>query len=156
MKQRANKSTNTNFMLIQHYAGSGEHYISTFKTARGNKKDGDVIWTAGGHSHAQECIHWNNDGICEAIKTGGGGHGAASSRKGFWVVGFDENKKMIQPISYNSSTISCFNPCGQKISKQEIEESNLFNCCHDEDEAVLCGKGDKQKCKIKYSETTIY
>eukprot|EP01084_Bolivina_argentea_P237542 399201_1 len=149
MKERAQNSTNHNFMLIQHYSGSGGKYISQFKSARGNVHN-DTIWTAGGHSHYQGCVHWADEGVCDVICTGGGGHGAANSRKGFYVIGFDKNKKMTQPISINSTEISCMNPCGEKITKQDILESNFYNCCNDPDEAQLCDLYDKEKCKLYY------
>ena len=149
LRERAKNSSNHNFMIVQHYATSGGNYISQFKSARGNT-DNDIIWAAGGHTHEQECVRYTNNGICDVIMTGGGGHGDANGRKGFFVVGFDENKKMTQPVSINSTEISCFNPCGENITPKDILESNFYNCCNDPDEAQLCQLYDKEKCKLYF------
>eukprot|EP01084_Bolivina_argentea_P202082 345325_1 len=151
MRMRANVSTNTNFMLIQHYAGGQLNKFNTqFRNIRGNRSESYRVWGAGGHSHGQECVHNDTiNNVCDQIMTGGGGTGNTALLKGFFVIGFDENKKMIQPYKINDPQISCMAPCGQKsYTQQEIYERNFYYCCNDPDESYLCDQYgfDTSKC----------
>jgi len=144
MRQRANVSTSSNFMLIQHYNGHGKRLTQMFTDAR-KKSDEYTVWSAAGHSHMQECIN-EVDGVCVEIKTGGGGTGRTDVWKGFYVIGFDENKKMIQPYNFNDTRIACRAPCGQNITEEDILESNFYNCCHNAEDGKFCHLYDLEKC----------
>jgi len=145
MQNRSKHSNASNFMLIQHYAGKTKEVIESFNKVRKQTDKDDLVWAAGGHSHYQQCISEVN-GVCEAIQTGGGGHGSPDLLKGFFVIGFDKNKKMVQPYKIDDSSITCHKPCGENITKQDILESNFWNCCHDSDEAKFCHLYDLKKC----------
>ena len=137
MAERANVSTATNFMLIQHYTAKEPQVLQAFKNARKQNSDEYIVWSAAGHQHGQECMNYNN-GACDQIMTGGGGHGNAGLLKGFYYIGFDSNKKMIQPLAINDTRISCMNPCGQSITQDDIIQSMIYNCCNDPDERENC------------------
>jgi hypothetical protein len=148
MNERANVSNNTNFMIVNHYAGHGAGLRTNFIKARGSQKY--VAWTAGGHSHAQECMAEDSNGVCIQIKSGGGGHGGGTQLHGFYVIGFDENKKMIQPFKFNDPRISCTPPCGESVTEEDILQSNFYNCCFDQQdgEGTLCQFYDLDKCDL--------
>eukprot|EP01084_Bolivina_argentea_P202079 345322_1 len=149
MKQRANVSNNNNFMIIQHYSGGQlQKFNDQFKSIRGNDKDYRV-WGAAGHTHTQLCMHNDTtNGVCDQIRTGGGGTGNVNDIHGFYVIGFDENKQMIQPYQFDDPLISCMPPCGQgePYTDEEKLKANFYYCCTDPDEADLCNIYDTSKC----------
>ena len=139
-------------MIIQHYPDqTQERLLGLFNNARKNKSNSgeDIVWAAAGHQHNQGCFHWNENGVCTEILSGGGGHGSTStSLMGFYVIGFDKDKNMIQPFSYNDTKISCVRPCGASISEEDMIKSDFYHCCNDPDAAELCQGFDTDKCDI--------
>eukprot|EP01084_Bolivina_argentea_P013756 25784_1 len=110
MHKRANKSTATNFILNQHYPQQGERLRNAFNSHR---SESDYVWSIYGHGHVQECNNWHGS-ICNMIKTGGGGGCCQGDNtlRGFYVIGFNENKIMTQPYKFDDNKISCKYPCG--------------------------------------------
>eukprot|EP00483_Globobulimina_turgida_P000990 UN00992 len=151
MLDRAKVSESTNFLISQHYPSEGKKLVDDFKSVRGAKAKNDLIWSAFGHTHAQKCDRTYN-GACDAILTGGGG-GCCSEHtlRGFYVIGFDADKRMTHPYKYNDPLLSCQYPCGTKFTDQEIIESTFDHCCYEESfgENVNfdCSIFDLSKCK---------
>eukprot|EP01084_Bolivina_argentea_P286815 492070_1 len=118
MIDRADTSNNTNFLISQHYhSWVPRKLLKDFKIRRNNS---DRISCIYGHKHEQRCEQFVDgnvaDNICELILTGGGGgccgFDPENWLRGFYVIGFDDDKNMIQPMSMNDNRISCkWNDC---------------------------------------------
>ncbi len=82
--------------------------------ARKSSKN-ERVWSIFGHTHYQGCKGKDSNGDCDNILTGGAamGSGGDEELKGFYVIGFDENKRMTQPYSFDDPLISCVYPCLQ-------------------------------------------
>eukprot|EP01084_Bolivina_argentea_P286811 492062_1 len=154
MVERANKSQNTNFLLNQHYPGRSHALLEKFTDSRGSKAKDEIIWSIFGHTHTQKCNGNDNNGHCNEIMSGGGGAGGGGSAcnlKGFYVIGFDENKNMIQPYKFDDPLISCEYPsgCGVHLTDEEIVQSEFNLCCYGEQvnvEGTDCHLYDLSKC----------
>eukprot|EP01083_Nonionella_stella_P120192 359969_1 len=86
MRQRANVSVNSNFLLSQHYPNNGKRLVDNFKSLRGNKATTEKIWSAYGHTHVQECQRTDSNKECDSILTGGGGGCCdGDTLRGFYV-----------------------------------------------------------------------
>merc|ERR1712154_592033 len=86
--------------------------------------------SAYGHTHKQECERMDENKECDAILTGGGGGCCSTDTlRGFFVIGFDEDKNMIQPLKIDDDAISCKYPCNAKINDDDVIKSNFFHCC---------------------------
>eukprot|EP01084_Bolivina_argentea_P286813 492064_1 len=148
MLDRAVQSKNTNFLLAQHYPSNGKRLIHNFTSARGgsNSKN-DQIWSIFGHTHYQECQHKDNNGVCDCILTGGAamGSGGDEALKGFYVIGFDKNKNMIQPYKFNDPEISCEFPCGTNPTDEQILQMEYNDCCY-LSSGIDCHRFDLSKC----------
>eukprot|EP01084_Bolivina_argentea_P202078 345320_1 len=144
MKERAATSNNTNFLIVNHYeAETQQGLLNDFNAARSGSDGTDYIaWSAAGHAHIQQCITQDANGECSNILTGGGGTGSTNDLHGFFVIGFDENKKMIQPYKINDPTISCdftkAGACGCTFSQEEIKQNNIYQCQNDPDGLQFC------------------
>eukprot|EP01084_Bolivina_argentea_P008008 14986_1 len=133
MRSRANTSNNTNFLIVEHYeAETQTMLLNEFNNAVSDKNKEYIVWSLAGHAHIQQCIHYNNKNQCDTILTGGGGTGSTNDLHGFFVIGFDENKNMIQPYKITDPQISCNftipGECGQNFTKQEIMQNNIYKC----------------------------
>ena len=103
--------------------------MDTFNKGRGNKVT--TAYSAYGHTHEQKCERTDKNGACDSILTGGGGGCCSSDTlRGFFVIGFDKDKNMIQPLKIDDSQISCKYPCSADITEEEMIQSNFFHCCH--------------------------
>eukprot|EP01083_Nonionella_stella_P207332 753322_1 len=127
MVQRAKTSTNKNFLITQHYPGVGVDLVNEFvKNRNSNLLNYEQITAAYGHTHSQQCDASTTNGngkLCYGIMTGGGGGCCGeSTRRGFYVMGFDSNKTMIQPLSISDPSISCWYPCGANIDESQKEK----------------------------------
>merc|ERR1712228_1150198 len=117
MLERAQQSQNSNFLLVQHFPSVGADTLNKFKTKRAENASNinDIAWMAYGHLHSQQCDASDANGNCELIRTGGGG-GCCNEEtlRGFYVIGFDDNKNMIQPMSITDERLTCKYPCNAK------------------------------------------
>ena len=132
MKKRANESSNTNFLIAQHYPAPAKSLLSDFIKERGSDKvKQDIIWSAYGHIHEQKCEQTGSDGICDVILSGGGGGCCQEDTlRGFYVIGFDKDKKMTQPLKFDDPKISCQYPCGAEINEEQWRKADFQHCCH--------------------------
>ena len=75
--QRAKMNNgNTNILISQHYPGQGKRLVDTYKANINQNADNYTVWSIYGHTHNQKCDRTytkNNETICDAIMTGGGG-----------------------------------------------------------------------------------
>ena len=146
MIDRAKKSDNTNFLLSQHYPQNGHRLINDFTNARGSQSKNDLIWSIYGHTHYQACQGNDTYGNCDRILTGGAAMGGASEPlKGFYVIGFDKNKKMIQPYAFDDKLISCDYPCGTNATEEEIWQMEYDHCCYTTN-GIDCHRFDLSNC----------
>ena len=154
MTDRAKYSTNKNFIISQHYPGIGNDLLDEFVKYR-NQTDlpYEMIVSAYGHTHSQQCDKYYDTQygkLCINIMTGGGG-GCCSenTRRGFYVLGFDENKHMISPIDIDDDSISCQYPCGADIDETEIKQLEIDTCCHTQDDvSIVCKDVDLSQCDL--------
>eukprot|EP01084_Bolivina_argentea_P237536 399194_1 len=147
MIQRAASSNNSNFIISQHYPSQGSRLLNTFKANRKNNGKNDIIWSIFGHTHKQECVHKNGN-VCDEIMTGGGGGCCVDfTLRGFYVIGFDEDGNMIQPLEFNDPAISCEYPCGQQLSANDVIQRGLETCCNTMDVGGIdCNIFQQNKC----------
>lgn len=166
MDRRAHISDNNNFLIVQHFPQNGQRLLTRFKVNREehinyyNDDRKDTIWSIYGHTHLQQCDKYSdiNSSICESIMSGGGG-GCCSedTLRGFYVIGFNDNKEMIQPFELDDQVISCQYPCngtnvtlsgdsynynynyqrteggwygGEYVTRKQIDESEFEHCCY--------------------------
>eukprot|EP01084_Bolivina_argentea_P037474 69323_1 len=117
MVERAKTSDASNILIMQHYPGEYKRLSSLFKDNRVNTSNDDIVWSIFGHAHVQKCDHTDErSGECDAILSGGGGGCCMEkSLRGFYVIGFNENGEMIQPLKFNDPSISCEYPCDESI-----------------------------------------
>ena len=128
MVQRARSTKNTNILISQHYPDNGERLLNDFMSnyTKYNKNYNvsmDRIWSIFGHEHDQKCFKTNSDtGNCDVILSGGGGGCCQTDGeyRGFYVIGFDEDKRMTQPLDIHDPKISCKMPCGVNIEEWEV------------------------------------
>jgi hypothetical protein len=151
-EQRARTSTNQNFVITQHYPGVGANLVGQFCGYRNQSNlQNEMIVAAYGHTHSQQCdgsVDTKFGHLCYAIMTGGGG-GCCSevTHRGFYVMGFDENKHMIQPLSITDPQLSCVYPCGVAVTEEEEERMRFHTCCHTRDDtSVDCAQYDMDEC----------
>eukprot|EP01083_Nonionella_stella_P191059 707408_1 len=123
MIQRAKTSTNKNFVITQHYPGVGQNLLKTFLS--NNNHSTELVVSAYGHAHEQTCagsINTEYGYLCNVILSGGGGGCCSESTpRGFFVLGFDENKHMVQPMKIDDPTLVCHYPCGAEVDEKEVE-----------------------------------
>jgi len=131
MRERARVSRHSNFIISQHYPAPPADLLKQWSKARDSKITNDTVWTAYGHIHEQKCTGMDSNGACNQIMSGGGGGCCTeNTRRGFYVIGFDKDKRMTQPYSFDDSLISCMYPCGAEMTDEEIIEVNFNACCH--------------------------
>ena len=171
MVNRAKESTNSNFLIMQHYPSRASDVLNQFTTARASSyssiksgkaeksininTNGDKVWTAYGHAHSQQCDGYSssNSSECELIMTGGGGGCCAeSTKRGFYVIGFDNNKQMIQQFGIDDEILTCDYPCGAseatQLTQEEKKQLAFDTCCHTNDDIFVdCNKFDLSLCK---------
>lgn len=147
MIDRAKNSKNSNFLLSQHYPNNGKRLVNDFTSHRGSDADNDRVWSIFGHTHYQACQGTNSNGDCDEILTGGAAMGAGGDEalKGFYVIGFDKDKNMIQPYKFNDPLISCEYPCGTNPTPEKIMEMEFEDCCYTDD-GIDCHRFDLSKC----------
>jgi len=148
--ERAKTSTATNILLMQHYPGQARRLKSLWKEYRHYRGNAtaDTVWTIFGHAHEQKCNHVE-DGVCDEILSGGGGGCCMEkSLRGFYVVGFDDDGGMTQPVAFNDSAVSCEYPCNEEVelTPDFLIEQGFETCCHTHDADIDCQLFDLQKC----------
>jgi len=147
---RARASSNKNFVIIQHYPGVGQNLVNEFVKYR-NQSDlpEEMIVAAYGHTHSQQCDRSFNSkygALCNSIMTGGGGGCCGEyTRRGFFVLGFNSDKHMVQLLDITDSQISCEYPCGVVMDEAEKEKILKDTCCHTMDDPQ-CDKFDFSVC----------
>ena len=98
----------------------------------------EMVSSAYGHTHSQQCDRTYDTQygkLCNAIMTGGGGGCCGEgTRRGFYVINFDENKHMLTSVNIDSDEISCQYPCGAIINKEDKERILIDTCCHTRDD----------------------
>lgn len=146
MNERATNSTMNNFILSQHYPQNGKRLVDTFKKLRNPKQLNYTVWSVYGHTHRQHCDRTEGN-FCDSILTGGGG-GCCSedTLRGFYVIGFDDNKRMTQPYKINDPEISCQYPCRAELTNDEIVHGMFDHCCYTDSEEN-CKLFDLSRCK---------
>ena len=132
--------------------GIGKNLVSKFVSNRDPSQDllKEQIVSAYGHVHDQRCdgsLENDNGKLCYAILTGGGsGCCNEYTRLGFYVMHFDDNKVMTQPLDITDPKLSCDYPCGVKALSKELDAELLFNtCCHTRDDPK-CHEFNRTKC----------
>ena len=154
MIERAKTSKNKNFLLTQHFPSVGGKLLHEFKQNRINMNisEMETIWMAYGHDHEQECdgyVDNDRNGTCELIRTGGGG-GCCNegTLRGFYVIGFDDNKNMIQPLKITDPLLTCEYPCHNLYgTKGDDSIEHAFEiCCHTIDSDMDCSLFDLARC----------
>jgi len=153
MADRARSSRNHNFLIIQHYPGVGKDLVNSFVSNRNKSIDlnYEQITAAYGHTHSQQCDASTTNGngqLCYAIMTGGGGGCCGeSTRRGFYVHGFNDNRTMTQPLSIDDGQISCWYPCGADMEQSEEMKQRVLvdTCCHTVDDPQ-CHDFDVSRC----------
>ena len=150
MADRAKTSTNTNFMIINHYPSRGGTVLGDFINNRANGGEDDIILSAYGHTHEQKCDEYSskNESRCAMIMTGGGGGCCSESTlRGFYPIGFDEKKQMVQEFKIDDSRISCYYPCESEFKFENITALEFDTCCHTKDDkSIDCSKFDLNQC----------
>jgi hypothetical protein len=154
LQQRARVSTNSNFLIIQHYPGRGSALLNMFHNNRGKNVNAsnDRVVAAYGHKHLQACDGVNSKtGLCDLIQNGGGG-GCCNedTLRGFYTMSFDNNKRLIQPLAYNDAQLSCKYPCGAGSSAEEFNTPELVfeTCCNTINPDVDCSMWDLTTCPV--------
>ena len=151
MVQRAKTSTNSNFLIIQHYDKRGDVVLEKFQTNRNdmnniniNKNKNDIVYSAYGHDHVQQCDNYSSY-ACQLIRTGGGGGCChEDTLRGFFPISFNDNKEMIQEYDIQDSLLTCQYPCNTTIDN--MLELEIDTCCnHIGDHGVDCTKYDLNK-----------
>ena len=113
----------------------------------------EMIVAAYGHTHSQHCDRGLNTlygYLCNAILTGGGGGCCdESTRRGFFPIGFNADKHMIQPLNINDEQISCQYPCGVILDEMEQQKMKTNACCHTShnNTSNACNDIDFDECK---------
>jgi len=151
---RAQQSINSNFLIIQHYPAKGSSLVDLFHSSRGKNinASNDRVVGAYGHSHLQACDRTNTKtGLCDSVQNGGGG-GCCNeeSLRGFYTMGFDNNKRLIQPLPYNDAQLTCEYPCDSTLDVAEINTPELafHTCCHTIDSDLDCSVWDLSTCQM--------
>ena len=109
----------------------------------------EQVVSAYGHTHAQQCDGSTTNGngeLCYAILTGGGGGCCGEyTRRGFYVMQFDDDRIMRQPLSIDDAQLTCQYPCGA-VMEEGLEEKILWDtCCHTVDDPQ-CVDFDAARC----------
>ena len=150
--ERAEASNASNIVIMQHYPEQARRLKDLWNKHRAEgRKEGDTVWTVFGHAHIQKCNGYDSEsGACDEILSGGGG-GCCMERslRGFYVIGFDDDGNMIQPLPFNDTAISCPYPCDESVelSPQFMIEQGFETCCHTHDAAINCALYDLKLCK---------
>ena len=78
LKERAMNSSNSNFIIMQHFPSEAKRLATEFTT---NRKDSskDITWSVYGHDHEQQCDESQStdafaESTCSMIRSGGGGN----------------------------------------------------------------------------------
>merc|ERR1712228_756567 len=111
---------------------------------------GDTVWTVFGHSHVQQCNgHDAVSGECNVILSGGGGGCCLEhSLRGFYVIGFNDEGRMIQPFMFNDTALSCQYPCDDRIemTAEYMMGAGFETCCNTKDANIDCKLYDLKQC----------
>lgn len=148
--KRAKTSTATNILIMQHYPEQAKRLMKLWNDNRMSGHSNDKVWTIFGHAHLQNCNNRDSKtGECiEILSGGGGGCCMEHSLRGFYVIGFDSNSNMIQPLPFNSTELSCEYPCDKQIemTSEYLIEQGFETCCHTMDADINCNLYDLKQC----------